>query len=293
MKRMLEANSGSQIRRFLFVMVMAGIFCISQNAFADTTLDLTGGGQGSLTANDIYSTNDLQAAGSGVIHSFVRINPGGGQQYEQGYNTDARPLQYDENSSPTFTRSLVLSDVPTVNIGGTLYREFLLDINQTNSDPILTLDRVVIYLRSAGDLTGGQAGDGSHLASGANAFDTGTKVYDSDPAGTNNKVQLDYSLQAGSGVADMFLYVKNSLFTGANTFVYLYSEFGWAGNGDNPQCNNDPNNLDSCRADANDGYEEWAVRTPTPTTVPEQTSLVLVGLGLVGLAAERIRRNRA
>ena len=162
MKGMLEANSGSQIRRFLFVMVMAGIFCISQNAFAaDVTLDLTAGGSGSLTANDIYSTNDLQAAGSGVIHSFVRINPGGGQDFEQGYNTDFRPLQYDENTSAVFTRSLLLADVPIVHIGAFDYREFLLDINQTNADPLLTLDRVVISLANVADLHGATVAPGS------------------------------------------------------------------------------------------------------------------------------------
>jgi hypothetical protein len=70
----------------------------------------------------------------------------------QGFNTDARPLQFDENSSPTFTHSLLLSDLATVNVGGTNYYQFVLDINQTNVDPLLSLDQLKIYLEGSGDI---------------------------------------------------------------------------------------------------------------------------------------------
>ena len=65
---------------------------------------------------------------------------------EQGYNTDARPLQFDENKSPQFTRSLTLGEVPVVNVGGVEYREFLLDINQKSSASLLSLDEVRVFL---------------------------------------------------------------------------------------------------------------------------------------------------
>ena len=65
-------------------------------------LDLTTAGASGTIGGAIFQQGDTQPAGSGVIHSFVRIHGLGNVFQEQGYNTDARPLQFDENSSPTF-----------------------------------------------------------------------------------------------------------------------------------------------------------------------------------------------
>lgn len=206
--------------------------------------------------------------GSGNIQSFVRIgkdqdNPA----ITQGYNTEARPVEYDENTSPTFTRPLLLSDVPVVDLSGTLYREFLLDINQnkTGDGRLLSLDTIEIYQSDDGTL----GGPGVH----AGGF-PGTLVYDMDGL-ADSWILLDYALNHGSGTGDMFAYIPDSLFIDED-YVYLYSMFGASEGSLHPNTAS---------------FEEWAVRkdvdTP-PIPAPGAWLLGAIGIGVVG----HLRRRR-
>ena len=176
---------------------------------------------------------DAQPTGTGVIDSFVRLQAKGtGGQIEQGFNTDGRPLQFDENTSPQFTRSLKLANVPEVIIGGVKYREFLLDINQKANQPLLSLDALRIYLGAKGNLTGMNS---NNQLAGIDA------AYDLDRNG-DQWIKLNSLLNQGSGKGDMALYIPSSYFEGADpeSYLYLYSRFG--------------DNLTG-----NAGFEEWAV----------------------------------
>jgi hypothetical protein len=131
-------------------MMLVGGFCVT--AFAGPTLDLTTAGSSGYIDLAYFVQIDPQTTGTGVIEPFVRLSTN--QDVSQGYNTDARPLELDENNSPQFTRSLLLNDVPIVSLNETLYREFLLDINQKGAvgGSLLSLDTIEIYLANAGDL---------------------------------------------------------------------------------------------------------------------------------------------
>jgi SdrD B-like domain len=213
---------------------------------AAAILDLSTAGSTAFAPNGalVQQTNQ-QPTGTGFIHSFVRVQgaaPGGGS--EQGYNTDARPLQFDENKSPVFTRSLQLSEVPIVVVNGVAYREFLLDINQKSSSPLLSLDEVRVFLGSTGNMTGYDTT--THQLAGQDA------VFDLDSGG-DVAVKLNAGLTHGSGSGDMLLDIPAAAFAGAdpNSFVYLYSKFGV-----------------QAGMTANAGFEEWAVKTGGGTTNP-------------------------
>ena len=167
----------------------------------------------------LFQQWDGRPTGTGTLNSFVRIQKGPGQfAVNQGLNTNARPLQFDENKSAQYTHALRLDEVPVVILGGVRYRQFALDINQKSSQPLLSLDALQIFAGGAGNLTG--------YDPAAKTLPGATSVYDMD-AGEDNWVLLDYSLNSGSGSGDMLLYIPDQLFAQAGgQFVYLYSRFG-------------------------------------------------------------------
>ena len=265
---------------------------LSTSAFADY-LDLTTGGGGTLGQGVFLDAGtNTGSVGSGNIDSFVRVQQSGS---EQGYNTGGRPVPFDENTSPTFTHDLALSELLLFNNPGNGvpdgdYYRFLLDINQEKSVPLLSLDQLRIYHSPTPSIN-------------SPTFAGMTLVWDIDAGGDSacgglydgatcsaqdgNGALLDYTLNRGSGNGiDMILWVPTSLFVGVgeDEYVYLYSAFGELG-GDWA---------------TNAGYEEWArdvtptgtPNTPTPS-VPEPASLVLIGIGLTGIVAgKRFARNQ-
>jgi hypothetical protein len=223
-----------------------------------TPLDLTTPSAVGQAGVAMFSQTEIQPTGCGVIHDFVRIQANG-TGIEQGYNSDARPVQFDEKQSPPFDHSLLLSDVPLVNIGGTLYREVLLGINQSSATPLLSLDQLQIFVSASPNLSGYSSGTLAGLS----------PIY--DLAATGQFVKLDARLSHGNGSGDMFLYVPDSSFgpPGSNPYVYLYSRFGdtYAANG---------------------GFEQWAVAKQATAGISGFVTDVNSGAGLAGIAIDLV-----
>src|ERR1044071_8609414 len=120
-------------------------------------VDLTFDGASGTINGGVFQTAGVQAAGTGVFNTFVRIQNTG---TEQGYNSDAAP-QFDEKAS--FDHSILLAHIPIVIAGGTeegvAYREFRLDMNE-NTGAFLSLDKLQIFQEEAGNLTNFTSGSG-------------------------------------------------------------------------------------------------------------------------------------
>jgi hypothetical protein len=127
-----------------------------------------------------------------------------------------------------WTHSVLVGDLTPTLHDGVLSIQFLLDINQTGSHPLVSLDELKVYTAANPSLSTHAAVFASNL------------LYD---MGAGNRILLDFSLNSGSGSGDMYCWLPASLFAGLDTqFLYLYSKFGASG-GDYV---------------TNDGFEEWA-----------------------------------
>src|SRR5262249_50695677 len=133
-------------------------------------------------------------------HSFVRIDSPGNTTTEEGHNTSGRnkgspKLNFDENSSPVFTRDLRLSEIPIVTYNGKKYREFRLDVNEPNNTSAgpVSLNKFKLFYSSAG---------GALATPPEISGELGTLIWDMDgntaSASTNSGADSDGSIASGS-----------------------------------------------------------------------------------------------
>jgi len=228
------------------ILLIAILFCMGNALYAADEYDLSYQGAVETVNGAIYQQwDEPEPMGTGVIDAFLGIQGSGSQH---GYNT-LGAIEFDTKPG---CESLLLSAIPICEIGGINYREFLLDINQTSTHKILSVDKVQIFLETTDDVSGYPT-----------AFST--PLYDLD-SGADSYVKLSDEWGAGSGKGDMLLFVPDSLFTSAvnynptgNNFIYMYSMCG-------------------ATFDGADGFEEWAVGCGG-TIIPEPATMLLLGLG--------------
>jgi hypothetical protein len=245
--------------RLSAIALLAGTAAILALPASASMVDLTTlGAHGSFGAADFVQVSN-QSTGTGVIDPFVRIQKNNG---ERGVNSDGPYTMNEKNGS--WTHSIRVSDFGTVMHDGTQSIRFLLDINQSSNNPLLSMDGFQVFVASNKDYN-----TLSDLNSNA------TLLYD---MGVGNWVKMDYSLENGSGSGDMMAYLPYDLFSPhQDKYLYLYSDFGTSG-----------------PLTSNAGFEEWArVDGQLTTPVPEPASLLLLGGGLVAGAVARRRRRSA
>jgi hypothetical protein len=187
-----------------------------REGFAEATLD-----DGTIVQYIGDDNETFGPAGSGVFDSFVRLQ--GNEKktdVEKGYNTDGT-REWDTKAGK-FTHSILLSEIPTIQVGGQLYWEFFADINDSDSTPLISLDDFELYLTDDPNLTG-------YPFTG-----TATEIY--DYTDTNNGYYiLINDVNQGSGRGDLRYLVPQDGFDpgdcnygnpACTTYLVLYSVWG-------------------------------------------------------------------
>ena len=249
---------------------------VAPPATIDPDYDLTHPGDGPVTVDEaVFLQNTAnQSSGTGTFKPFLRVQ---NNNTEEGFNTGASNPMSDVKTG-TWTTDLQYKElsVAIVNNSGTLYYQFALDINQSGSSTLLSLDKIEIYTSPTQFTTATFSGmtDAQKLAFIQDPTNT-TKRYSLDKNAMDNEILLNSDVVgSGSGRPDLLFWVPVANFAGTNPndYIYFYTEFGLKG-GDFA---------------SNSGFEEWGIIT----VVPEPSTWIGGALMLLGAACMQRRRIR-
>ena len=220
----------------LIVIVLS--LAVVMTVFAATYNLETAGSSVDIDGTLILQFDPTSSAGGGNFNRYLVIQKVG---TEQGYNTNGS-WEFNEK---TGTTAITLSGTPQTVVSGVLYREFQLDLNESTSTPLISMDALQFFTASTDNLTG-------YNAAGPDIGGATDLIWDMD-AIEDNTILMDYSLQSGSGEADYLVLVPESKFQSQSScyatpdtcYIYLYSHFGGYGG--------------SYTSDS--GAEEWGLAT--------------------------------
>lgn len=217
---------------------------------------------------------DTVNSGSGIFRDLYTSTGGSSTSDKQeGYN---RHDIMDSHIPGGFDPNITVGDLIADNTGN--YYVFVVDSNEPGGggNESISLDDFKIHI--------GSDTDPVSLPQDEVGLDAsfGSPIYDMNLGGMQNHILLDSSIFSGSGQMDLFIFVPQSLFAGANDtdLVYVYTEFGGY--------------TEASGFDAASGPEQVSIpgktlESPVSPIVPEPHSAVLMSFGCLLLGLRRRR----
>ncbi|WP_205700633.1 SdrD B-like domain-containing protein, partial [Croceicoccus sediminis] len=183
-------------------------------------------GQGVVEIDGVVFEGGSINSGTGNFNDFLGIQNTG---TEFGFNTDSSdPSNPHIKTSGNFTHTITLADIAitTDPDTGVAYYDFRLDANENNSsleEAQISLDTFTIFTSLDGNISDKPTLFNQNIA------------YDMDGAHTNDiydvSIIITDAYSSGSGRSDLSVLIPVSYFDGMSkedTYLYLYSEFGYA-----------------------------------------------------------------
>jgi|WetSurMetagenome_2_1015567.scaffolds.fasta_scaffold06562_4 hypothetical protein len=252
---------------FLLLLLVAGLL---------TMIDFTNDGfSGGANGGYLYEAN-LAPFGSGVVDPFDQIEKTIAHQMRVS-NTNGRFLPggtalFNAQNGPD-TLGILLADVPIFTLRGIsdTYLDFGFDLNQNGGNPFLSLDELHLY---QGNLAFLNNFNSDAYTTDFNGIDNpaGDLALDFD-IDDDSVILLNYALTAGSDWGTVFAYIPVTALKSVDSL--LPDSHFMGGNG----------------SVNNEVYEEMSDVKPAEQ-VPEPSTMLLLALGLAGVAGMRRKFQR-